>query len=66
MSEIRHCLRNLIELCNPKHGTEFDLELAEGLLDVAMEGRLKIIFDNGAIYFQQSEVNQTPKESVNK
>ena len=52
--EIRHCLRNLIELCNPQLETDFDLEVSESLLDVAMEGGLKIIFDNGTIYFQQS------------
>ncbi len=53
--EIRHCLRNLIELCNPQLETDFDLEVSEALLDVAMEGGLKIIYDNGVISFQQSE-----------
>lgn len=57
--EIRHCLRNLIELCNPQLETNFDFEVSESLLDVAMEGGLKIIYDNGVISFQKSEGETT-------
>ena len=64
-TEIRHCLRNLIELCNPELETDFDLDIAEGLLDVALEGKLKIIFDNGQLLFQNSDFcENTDKETT--
>ena len=55
-SEIRGCLRNLIELCNPQLESYFDFDVSEALIDVALEGRLKIIFDNGQLYFQNSDI----------
>ena len=56
--EIRHSLRNLIELCNPDLETDFDLDVSEALLEVTLEGKLKIVFDNGKLYFQNSDIYQ--------
>ena len=55
-TEIRHCLRNLIELCNPHLETCFDNEVSESLLEFVMEGKLRMIYDNGILGFQNAEI----------
>lgn len=52
--EVRHCLRNLTELCNLD--TEAP-DVIEALLDRVMDGTLRIIYDTGDVFFQNSEVN---------
>lgn len=54
--EVRHCLRNLIELCNLDTAGE-STEVTEGLLDLVMDGTLRLLYDKGDVLFQNSEVN---------
>ena len=54
-TEIRHCLRNLTELCNLDNDTP---DIIEAMLDVVMEGRLKLIYDKGEVFFQSSEFKE--------
>ena len=62
--ELRHCLRNLVELCNPHLETYFDNEVSEALLEVVMEGKLRMIYDNGTLGFQDAEIcENTGKEA---
>lgn len=56
--EVRHCLRNLTELCNLETAGK-DSEITEALLDFVMDGKLRLIYDKGEVLFQSPEVNRT-------
>lgn len=51
--EVRHCLRNLTELCNLDTAGE-SIEVTEALLNLVMDGTLKLIYDTGEVFFQNS------------
>ena len=62
-SEMRHALRNVIELANLQNDSPFDLELMEALLDKVMDGTLCLLYNNQEILFKNSfDRKLRPKE----
>jgi len=50
MSEIKTCLLTLMDLTETEQSTN-NYEIVESMIDNVVDGRLRLIYDNGRVFF---------------